>query len=361
VGLLLGGIGTVWGALIGIPIIRLAPQLFDRFSTYQELIYGVVIVGMVLALPDGIVGGMRRFGRRVGVTLSRYPEESSGAVAKDGDAGRLHVVLERSDLDPASAVVGTRLDIATVVLSAQNISKRFGGIQALSDVALSARSGSIVGLIGPNGAGKSTFLSVLAGGLTPDTGQIHLQGRDITGFDAASRAASGLSRTFQLPRIPHHMSVLELATLGAHRRGSSGAIRAVLGATGAERRALEQAGMEALEKTGIAHLSTLPASKLSTGEQKLLELARALAASPEVLLADEPAGGLFDEEIARLGEVLNSLTTNGLAVVLVEHHMNLVMDVCSEICVLQEGRVIAVGSPAEIQTNHQVLDAYLGV
>lgn len=246
-------------------------------------------------------------------------------------------------------------------LQAIGVSKNFGGIRALEDVHLAVNPGRIVGLIGPNGAGKSTFLSALAGSLQADSGEITVSGRNITDLPADARARYGLARTFQLPRLPHQMTVLDVAMLGTYRRGHVGVFRSVLGATSREQRGMEAAAMHALELTGIAHLSRHEANRLSTGEQKMLELARALASSPQVLLADEPAGGLFDDEVDRLGDLLKRLSTDGLSIVLVEHHMELVMSVCSEIVVLNEGQVIAIGPPSVVRSNQEVLDAYLGV
>ncbi len=369
VGLLLGGFGTVWGAVVGIPIIRLAPQFIERFAEYQELIYGLLVVSLVLLLPDGLVGASSKaYGR-----LRR----GTSAPSDVADAGRATVAVSHHGPSngeapsPKSASNGQIASLETSAgeaaqtrgpaLRADGVSKKFGGIRALSDVHLAVSPGRIVGLIGPNGAGKSTFLSALAGSLQPDSGQVTMSGQDITGFSADARARYGLARTFQLPRIPHQMTVLDVAMLGTYRRGHVGVFRSVLGATSREQRAMEAAAMEALELTGIAHLRHLEADRLSTGEQKMLELARALASAPQVLLADEPAGGLFDDEVARLEELLRKLASQGLSIVLVEHHMELVMSACSEIVVLNEGHVIAIGAPKVVRSNREVLDAYLGV
>ncbi|MAT04739.1 MAG: hypothetical protein CL424_06825 [Acidimicrobiaceae bacterium] len=367
VGLLLGGFGTVWGAVVGIPIIRLAPQFIERFAEYQELIYGLLVVSLVVLLPDGLVGASSKaYGRvRRGTSAPSDVADTGRATAAVSHAGpsdrEAPVRKSASNGQVVSLEAGEAAQTTGPALRADGVSKKFGGIRALSDVHLAVSPGRIVGLIGPNGAGKSTFLSALAGSLQPDSGQVTMSGQDITGFSADARARYGLARTFQLPRIPHQMTVLDVAMLGTYRRGHVGVFRSVLGATSGEQRAMEAAAMEALELTGIAHLRHLEADRLSTGEQKMLELARALASAPQVLLADEPAGGLFDDEVARLEELLRKLASQGLSIVLVEHHMELVMSACSEIVVLNEGHVIAIGAPKVVRSNQEVLDAYLGV
>jgi len=367
VGLLLGGFGTVWGAAVGIPIVRLAPQFIDRFAEFQELIYGLLVVGLVVLLPDGLVGASTKaYGhvrRRAGAP-SNHADTAACEIPRDGPTPAAATAVKSASNGQVACratPAGAPAQTAGPALRADGVSKNFGGIRALTDVHLAVSPGRIVGLIGPNGAGKSTFLSALAGSLLADSGHVTMSGQDITEFSADARARYGLARTFQLPRIPHQMSVLDVAMLGTYRRGHVGVLRSVLGATSGEQRAMEAAAMEALELTGIAHLRHVDADRLSTGEQKMLELARALASAPQVLLADEPAGGLFDDEVARLEHLLQTLAARGLSIVLVEHHMELVMSACSEIVVLNEGHVIAIGTPKVVRSNQEVLDAYLGV
>jgi ABC-type branched-subunit amino acid transport system ATPase component len=222
-------------------------------------------------------------------------------------------------------------------------------------------SGRVLGLIGPNGAGKSTCLNVLAGTFAADSGTVSFAGHDVTHASADARARLGLARTFQLPRVPADATVLELAMLGSYRLAGAGVVRGLFGPTLAEQQAMQRAGREALALTGIEHLADRPARLLSTGQQKMLEFARALASSPTVLLVDEPAGGLFEQEVERVEELLRRLADRGMAIVLVEHEMRLVMSVCDEIVVLSEGRVIGSGTPDAVRTNQEVVDAYLGV
>ncbi|MFE7203117.1 ATP-binding cassette domain-containing protein [Pseudonocardia alni] len=345
VGLLLGGFGTVWGALVGIPIVRLLPELGEDVARYQLLIYGLAVVALVLAMRGGVVGGVRALAARVATRVSG-PAPIAVAAAEPA----VDVVPDAPSPEPDRPA-----------LRAEALSRRFGGLVAVDGVDIAVRPGRIVGLIGPNGAGKSTCLSLLAGSLAADAGTVALGDADVTRLPADARARLGMTRTFQLPRLPADLTVLEVATLGAYRRGRSGPLRGLLTPTAAERAGMARAGRDALQLVGIAHLADAPAGTLSTGQQKLLELARALAGAPRVLLADEPAGGLDGDEVARLGVVLRRVAAGGVAVVLVEHEMDLVMDVCDEIVVLSQGRVIGSGSPADVRGNQEVLDAYLGV
>ncbi|GAA3237832.1 hypothetical protein GCM10017691_37330 [Pseudonocardia petroleophila] len=346
VGVLLGGFGTVWGALVGIPIVRLLPELGEDVARYQLLIYGLAVVLLVLAMRGGVVGAVRAVAGRLAARIS----------------GPAAVVVPATAAEVVPTGPARVRDVAEApALRAEGLSRRFGGLVALDGVDVAVRPGRIVGLIGPNGAGKSTCLSLLAGSLGADTGTVALGDADVTRLPADARAGLGMTRTFQLPRLPADLTVLEVATLGAYRLGRTGPLRGLLTPTAAERAGMRRAGRDALELTGIAHLADAPAGTLSTGQQKMLELARALAGAPRVLLADEPAGGLYGDEVARLGAVLRRVAGRGVAVVLVEHEMDLVMEVCDEIVVLSQGRVIGSGTPADVRGNQEVLDAYLGV
>lgn len=348
VGLLLGGFGTLWGAVIGIPLVRLLSETGERFAEVQQLIYGFAIVAIVLVFPEGIVGGLQRVAARL-----RPRPQPAATRPSTGPAGAV----------PARPNSGERPGERThALLRAESLSKSFGGLRAVDDVNLAVAPGRILGLIGPNGAGKSTCLGLLAGALEPDRGRIFLDDEEITALPAASRAALGLARTFQLPRLVANLTALDTVALGGHRRGRSGLLSGAFADLGwRERAALRAAAEEALELVGLAHLRDVPAHRLSTGQQKLLELARAVANHPVVLLADEPAGGLFEQEVDALGAVLQRLAGEGIGVLLVEHEMGLVMSVCDEVVVLSEGRVIGAGTPDEVRASQEVIDAYLGV
>ncbi len=235
-------------------------------------------------------------------------------------------------------------------LRIENVSKHFGGVAALRDVSFLIPSGSITALIGPNGAGKSTIFNLLTNLYQADAGSITFFDRDLRGMRADRIARLGLVRTFQTARCFTGMSVLENVLIGAHceRRFAGG------------ERALQQKARNLLALFGMAEYAEDAAVTLPLGLQKLLEIARALMASPKLLLLDEPAAGLNDVETDTLAELLKAINRIGISIVVVEHNMSLVMSVARDIVVLDSGRVIAMGSPAEVQRNERVIEAYVG-
>lgn len=256
VGLLLGGFGTLWGAVIGVPIVRLLPQVTERFADYQQLVYGATIVVIVLVFPDGIVGTSQR-------ALRRLMPARPGSMTQPGATAMVATV----------AVADAERKTAPV-LEAIGLTKSYGGVRAVDDVHLVVNAGQILGLIGPNGAGKSTCLGLLAGTIPADGGTARLMGNDVTAWPAHARAAAGLARTFQLPRLIGSQTVLDTVALGAYRHGRSGLIRGAMGDLGwRERTTLRDRSFEALELVGLDKQAARPAQQLSTGQQKLLELA----------------------------------------------------------------------------------------
>jgi branched-chain amino acid transport system ATP-binding protein len=228
----------------------------------------------------------------------------------------------------------------------RGVTVSFGGVRALDGVGMTAGPGQVTGLIGPNGAGKSTLFDVVSGLRRPSSGRVVLGGRDVTGMGPARRARHGLARTFQRLELFGRLSVrdnlLVAAELGPDRHRAAGVVT------------------EILDRLGLAGTADTPADALPTGAGRLVEVGRALAVRPRLLLLDEPAAGQDAEETARFAGLLRSLAADGTAVVLVEHDMGLVMTVCDVVHVLDLGRVIATGSPAEIQNDETVLAAYLG-
>ncbi|MBK6310656.1 MAG: ABC transporter ATP-binding protein [Candidatus Neomicrothrix subdominans] len=230
------------------------------------------------------------------------------------------------------------------LLEARNISVRFGGNLAVSEVDLDVDAGQIVGLIGPNGAGKTTTFNALTGMLTPTSGSVSLDGRNMTGWPTFRRAQHGLARTFQRLEVFTSLTVRENIQMAAELRSRDTAERVD----------------EILELVGLTEIANDSASAISTGMARLLEVGRALATQPKVLLLDEPASGQDESETERFGEFLLELAAEGLAILMVEHDVPLVMRVCGQIVVLDFGQVIARGTPEEIQADEAVLDAYLG-
>jgi len=233
------------------------------------------------------------------------------------------------------------------MLRVEEISVSFGGLRALDSVDLDVGAGSVTGLIGPNGAGKTTMFNVITGLQRPERGRVILDGRDITGEGSKQRARLGLGRTFQRLELFGSLSARDNVLVALESRGSTG-------------RKGRQLADDLLTRVGLAAVADRPADVLQTGMARVLELARALACEPKVLLLDEPSSGLDNAEGDRLGDLLTELADLGMAILLVEHDMNLVMRICSKIFVLDFGRMIASGTPAEVRADAQVQAAYLG-
>ena len=248
------------------------------------------------------------------------------------------------------------------LLSVQGASKRFGGLQALSDVGLSVAHGHIHGLIGPNGAGKTTCFNVITGLYQPDSGSFTLDGKPYSPSAPHRVAQAGIARTFQNIRLFGEMSALENVMVGRHVRTRQGVLGAVLRHRAArdEEQAIEQRAMELLDFVGIAHLAQRTARHLSYGDQRRVEIARALATDPLLLALDEPAAGMNATEKESLRELLQKIRGMGTTILLIEHDVKLVMGLCDRITVLDYGKVIADGTAAEVQKNPAVIAAYLG-
>lgn len=249
-----------------------------------------------------------------------------------------------------------------MLLRASSLQQRFGGVIAVNDVSLSVDAGEIVGLIGPNGAGKSTVVNILTGYIAPSGGRIEFQGNDITMVTPSRRAEMGLSRTFQNVRLFRHLSVFENVATGAYMLGKSGVFAAMLQLPSVrqDRQRLSAAAQEALERIGLSHLASTPAHSLSTGDMRLVEVARAVAAKPRLVFLDEPAAGLNDTETARLSTAIRTLRADGTAILIIEHHLKMILELCDRIVVLDRGRLLATGTPLEIKRDPQVRAAYTG-
>jgi branched-chain amino acid transport system ATP-binding protein len=253
-------------------------------------------------------------------------------------------------------------DTAATLLDVHALGCRFGGLQAIADLDFSVREGEIKAIIGPNGAGKTTLFNMISGVIAPSTGQILLSGERVDALPAFQRARRGLSRTFQNLQIFKDMTVLENVMVGCHTGSHSGSLRAILRAPSAraEEAEIRDRSVALLARLGLSDRADEPAASLSFGESKLLEIARALAAAPRLLLLDEPAAGVSHEAALRVGELIRALNRDGLTVLLVEHNMGLVMQISHSILVLDHGRKIAEGPPAAVRNDPAVLAAYLG-
>jgi branched-chain amino acid transport system ATP-binding protein len=247
-------------------------------------------------------------------------------------------------------------------LRAEGLTRRFGGLAAVAGISLALARAEILSVVGPNGAGKTTLLNLITGTLPADAGTVWLRERRISGLTPDTIARAGVVRTFQQPRLFHSMTVLENCMAGAFRHARCSLLAGALGLRSSREasrraRALAEA---CLRRVGLEHAAGVQAEVLTTGQQRLLEVARALAASPTVLLLDEPAAGLDDAETARLGALIRSLCDEGYAVLLIEHDMHLVMSVSDRVLVMNEGRQVTAGTPAQVRHHPDVLACYLG-
>ncbi|WP_213738834.1 ABC transporter ATP-binding protein [Bradyrhizobium sp. dw_411] len=248
------------------------------------------------------------------------------------------------------------------VLSVNNLSKSFGGLRATNDVTFDVAPHQVTAMIGPNGAGKTTVFNLITNLLSKDRGQVLFLGRDLAGLSAVKIADMGLIRTFQSARVFPGMTAIENVMVGCHRLAlHSGASQTLwLSSARSEERRMLRRAEEMLELVGLAPFKDTHATELPMGAQKLLEVVRALMAQPKLLCLDEPAAGLNDTETQELASLLRAIRTLGIPVLIVEHNMSLVMNVADQVVVIDSGAIIAKGTPAEIQGNKQVIEAYLG-
>lgn len=338
-----GGAGHVWGAIFGSAVVLVLKEVLQRFlpglvgtaTNVEMVVFGLLLVGILQVARQGL---WPLVAKRVGVRGQERP-----LPVADGD-------LERRPMPERGAPL----------LSVEKARKQFGGLVAVNDVSFGLKAGEIVGLIGPNGAGKSTTFNLITGILGLTKGAVTYRGEPIAGLNPRKIARYGIARTFQHARVLPDMSVLENVALGAHLRGSAGVLRSFLRLERAEEAILLAEAARQIERTGLGALMHRPAGDLALGQIRILEIARALAADPALLLLDEPAAGLRHAEKQELAALLRKLREEGVSVLLVEHDMGFVMGLVDQLVVLDFGTLIADGKPQEVRNHPAVIAAYLG-
>jgi branched-chain amino acid transport system permease protein len=338
ISILIGGRGSVLGPFLGTVILTLLPEFAAPLAAWSTFVYAALLLLIVLAAPGGIAALIK--------VLNRMPPPGGRVIVPD--------CREARRFAPAT-VTADALDVADVSLS-------FGAVRAIDGASLQIRPGQIHGLIGPNGSGKTTILNVISGYYAPDAGDVAIGATALARGRPETRAAHRVARTFQTPRIVGEAAVIENVMIGGTVAGRASFLTSLMGLPRhrADEDMLRSSATAALRTVGLDSLAHVQAGQLQHSELRFLEIARALLLRPAFLLLDEPAAGLSPDEIMRLGQLIRVIAEGGAGVLVVEHHADLIFDICHHVTVLNLGQVLAAGSPDEIRAHKEVVSAYLG-
>jgi branched-chain amino acid transport system permease protein len=338
IAILIGGRGSILGPVLGTILLTVLPEFAAPLVAWSTFLYAVLLLVIVLAIPGGIAELIDFKNRR--------PLESNRAI------------VPRADLLPR--LLGSNRDLGTLTL--EQVALSFGGVRAVDGLDLAIRPGEVHGLIGPNGSGKTTTLNVISGYYAPQRGMAKLNGVVLPALVRHTRARHRIARTFQTPRLVGEASVLDNVMIGGTIDGRGTFAESLLSLPRHRRdeAMLRETAMLALATVGLESLAAVRADRLQHSELRFVEIARGLMLRPAFLLLDEPAAGLSAEEIRRLGAFLVEVAKTGTGVLLVEHHADLIFDICHHVTVLNLGKMLAAGTPAEIRSHPEVVNAYLG-
>lgn len=360
---LLGGLGSIPGNLLGAAIVVIFPEIFRQFASYRLLFFGIALVVMMVFRPGGILPRRRERAGFGGLGISKLPEDENkflDEVIKKAPA----IVANPGTAQGANLKTNTAAEGSEngVVLETQQVTMQFGGLVAVNQFDLKIREGQITSLIGPNGAGKTTFFNVITGIYRPNNGKVKFMGEEITGLKPHQIIPKGIARTFQNIRLFPSLTCIENVMSGPHCHAYHGPWTSMLHlpAQQKEERQILEVASYRLCQVGLWDYRNELARNLPYGKQKMLEIARALASGPKLLILDEPSSGLNDKETEELMEFLTKLIAEGLTLLLIEHDMNVVMGISNMVTVMDMGTKIAEDYPYNIYNNPRVIEAYLG-